>query len=249
MSLFIPRVFSNITKDRIHNTMEMNLLGKVKRVDLVNKIDDKGKAYNSAYIHFHYWYNSIIVENFQERIRNPEKQARIVYEDPWYWIIIENYNTNTNTNINSKKKYNKSHTIKNNTPIDENTYFENHTHDVDCQFDEDTYWENRENDSYEAYKDDYNDSVCNSSECSTDFEHKYVYEDEDEDEEQEQDWEKDRRCNNNENKNENTTLVSQDYVEFIEQELYDAREFEIQLLREIDCYKATLTKEYGIRFN
>ena len=233
MSLFIPRVFSNITKDRILNTMEMNLLGKVKRVDLINKIDNSGKAYNSAYIHFNYWFNSIIVENFQERIRNPEKQARIVYEDPWYWIILENNNI-----VNRKKNnYNKSRTFQNNIKdielqLNEYKYFEN------------TYWENQENELYEADIDDYDDSDSDSDSGDD-----AIYRCIDKETRNNNSKNNNNNNNNNENKDENTSLVSQDYVEFIEQELYDAREFEIQLLREIDCYKATLTKEYGIRFN
>jgi hypothetical protein len=43
-----------------------------------------------VYVHFEYWYNSSVARNFQERVLNPNKEARIVYEDPWYWIVLEN---------------------------------------------------------------------------------------------------------------------------------------------------------------
>ena len=45
MSLYIPYVFSNVTKDKIIYTFEFHLrLGHIKDVDLVGKIDKKGKV-------------------------------------------------------------------------------------------------------------------------------------------------------------------------------------------------------------
>lgn len=44
LSLYIPYVFSNVTKDKIIYTFEFHLtLGHIKDVDLVGKIDKKGK--------------------------------------------------------------------------------------------------------------------------------------------------------------------------------------------------------------
>ena len=86
MSLFIPRVFSTITEERVKKTFESLDLGKVKRVDFVAKLG----GYNSVYVHFEYWYNTSTVQNFQDRVRNVDKPARIVYDDPWFWIVLEN---------------------------------------------------------------------------------------------------------------------------------------------------------------
>jgi hypothetical protein len=30
------------------------------------------------------------VAHFQERVTNPDKEARIVYDEPWFWIVLEN---------------------------------------------------------------------------------------------------------------------------------------------------------------
>jgi hypothetical protein len=49
-----------------------------------------GTTYNSAYIHFEYWYDTVVSASFQERVRNPDKEARLVYDEPWYWIVLEN---------------------------------------------------------------------------------------------------------------------------------------------------------------
>lgn len=90
LSLFIPRVFANITQERIADIFHILGLGSVKRVDRVLKQDAQGAEYYSVYLHFEEWYESATVANFQERVTNPEKEARIVYDDPWWWIVLEN---------------------------------------------------------------------------------------------------------------------------------------------------------------
>ena len=90
LSLFIPRVFTNITERRIMSAFYVLGLGDVKRVDRVLKQDAEGNEYYSVYIHFERWYRTHAVANFQERVVNPDKEARIVYDDPWYWIVLEN---------------------------------------------------------------------------------------------------------------------------------------------------------------
>jgi hypothetical protein len=90
MSLYIPHVFGNVTKDIIIKTIEFQSLGKVNKIDFVEKIGKNGKTYNSAFVHFEYWYDNISSVHFQERVKNPEKEARIVYKDPWFWVCFEN---------------------------------------------------------------------------------------------------------------------------------------------------------------
>ena len=65
-------------------------LGKVKNIDFIEKMDKNGKIYKTAFVHFDCWYDSIITRNFQERIKNPNKEARVVYNDPWFWVCFEN---------------------------------------------------------------------------------------------------------------------------------------------------------------
>ena len=90
LSIFIPHMFPNITEERITNIFSNYSLGDVSRVDFVGKTDKNGKFYNAAYIHFDSWFDNLAVQNFQERVLNPEKEARIVYDDPWYWVVLEN---------------------------------------------------------------------------------------------------------------------------------------------------------------
>ena len=54
--------------------------------------NEKGRKHPiyKAYLYFSVWFESIIVQNFQDRIYGKDKQARVVYDDPWYWTVFEN---------------------------------------------------------------------------------------------------------------------------------------------------------------
>lgn len=88
LSMYIPYVTSD--KNFIQNIIEDSGFGKVKRVDCVSR--GAFEPTSMAFIHMEYWENSQLVENFQERIKNSEKEARIVYDDPNYWIVLPNKN-------------------------------------------------------------------------------------------------------------------------------------------------------------
>jgi predicted P-loop ATPase/GTPase len=83
-SLFIPRLFSNISKDEIRNVFEK--YGVVDYIDLVAKPG----GHNSAYVHFKMLYCNDLVILLNNDLNNPEKQARVVYNNPWYWIVLKN---------------------------------------------------------------------------------------------------------------------------------------------------------------
>jgi hypothetical protein len=83
-------MFSNITEARVAKVFASLLLGEVHHVDFIPKTDKNGKSYNAAYIHFAFWYESDIACHFQERVLNPDKEARLVYDEPWFWIVLEN---------------------------------------------------------------------------------------------------------------------------------------------------------------
>ena len=93
LSVFIPYVFSNITKEFIAHSFETNNLGCVQQVDFVKKIDRKGKVYNRAYIHFNFWYDNTVAIHFKERVLSSEKGTRLVYDDPWFWVVLQNTGT------------------------------------------------------------------------------------------------------------------------------------------------------------
>jgi hypothetical protein len=90
ISLFIPHVYANISSTQIFDVFENLRIGIVKNVDLIPKQGSDGKPYNAAYIHFYEWCDNVAARNFQERVLDPKQEAKIVYDDPWHWIVLEN---------------------------------------------------------------------------------------------------------------------------------------------------------------
>ena len=90
MSLYIPHIFANYGEDDVAKIFEELNIGKVKNIDFIPKMGKDGKAFNAAYIHFEYWFANPTAANFQERVLDPTKEARLVYDEPWYWIVLEN---------------------------------------------------------------------------------------------------------------------------------------------------------------
>jgi len=92
LSIYIPHVFANITKERIVEIFSNQSIGEIDRIDFVPKRGKDGREYNMAFIHMKSWYDNEWVHNLQARILNKNTEARIVYDDPWYWNLYENVN-------------------------------------------------------------------------------------------------------------------------------------------------------------
>ena len=90
-SILIPHIFINIPIHKIKDSFEKLDLGKIERIDSVIKISREGYNYRMAFIHFEYWnMNNIAAINLREKIENPNKEAKLVYDDPWYWLLLPN---------------------------------------------------------------------------------------------------------------------------------------------------------------
>ena len=93
LSIYIPRVFANITKDRVAQVFKSLSIGEVSYIDFVAREDaNTGEPYNMAFIHFSEWYDNTASKNFQEKVNDPNHEAKIVYDDPWYWMCLPNTN-------------------------------------------------------------------------------------------------------------------------------------------------------------
>jgi len=94
LSLMIPRVFPQWTNEQhIMDTFHKQDIGKVYKVDIIRKPDEPGRDYPiyQAFIYFSAWYENEIAYHFQERIFNSvNKQTKVVYDDPWFWVVFEN---------------------------------------------------------------------------------------------------------------------------------------------------------------
>ena len=90
-SLFIPHIFANIDEERIKSVIENAAkYGEVEQIDLIPKKSTDGKAYNSAYIHMKKWNQDEKTQKFLAHLKDTSKQTHIIYDKPWYWIVLEN---------------------------------------------------------------------------------------------------------------------------------------------------------------
>lgn len=110
-SIYIPRIFNNITPERINQVFQSLHLATVSHVDFVPRVDNSDAK--MAFIHFHSWNtDNVACQHLIDRIYDPNREARLVYEDPYYWILLPN-----NSEVHTSR-YN-THVIRH--EIDNNT--------------------------------------------------------------------------------------------------------------------------------
>lgn len=93
LSLCIPRVVSEwANKELIINKFQSLDIGMINRVDFVEKTSATGVKYYMAFLHFEEWEDNSATRNIQYKILNEDNSARLVYDEPWYWILLKNNN-------------------------------------------------------------------------------------------------------------------------------------------------------------
>jgi len=107
ISLYIPRLADDSHKDSDFATLDQFIahkfqslaIGVVKNIDFRKGFINKdGRVYYKAFIHFENWYDNATTRNLQHRIFCPKyygnQCAKLVYEDPHYWMLLKNKNEN-----------------------------------------------------------------------------------------------------------------------------------------------------------
>ena len=95
LSVFITRIHRDDANEEFISKMFYEQeIASVRRIDFIKRYDKgtgkgTGRVYYQANIYFHFWFKNQIAYNIQRRILDGT-HARIVYEDPWYWILLEN---------------------------------------------------------------------------------------------------------------------------------------------------------------
>ena len=85
-SLCIPRVFSNISRDRIFRIVDELGLGRIHGIDMVPKVSEKGDKYNRIFIHFTAWSTNPDAEKARQ-IALSGGEFKILYDDPYFWKV------------------------------------------------------------------------------------------------------------------------------------------------------------------
>jgi hypothetical protein len=91
-SLCIPRVFSNIPRDRIFRIVDDLGLGRILSIDMVPKVSEKGEKYNRIFIHFTAWSTSKDAEKARQ-IALSGGEFKILYDDPYFWKVSASTST------------------------------------------------------------------------------------------------------------------------------------------------------------
>lgn len=100
LSVFITRIHrDDANEEYIKRVFYEQEIAHVRRIDFIKRRDTgehKRTVYYQAKIYFHYWFKNEIAYNLQQRILNPNNYGgRVVYADPWYWIVLKNKNPMT----------------------------------------------------------------------------------------------------------------------------------------------------------
>ena len=88
-SLCIPRVSMNITKNFVASIFEKVCFGKIARIDIITRKNDRGDEYQRIFVHFHYWFSNEYASKMREKIIEG-KEIKIVYDNPWFWKVSVN---------------------------------------------------------------------------------------------------------------------------------------------------------------
>ena len=103
-SLCIPRVFNDITEERIREVFVELSLGKISHIDIKIRKNDKGEVFKRIYIHFEKWFLNEFAQSIRKKLILG-KEIKVVYDNPWFWkISASKWNQKPNF-YDKKKKY------------------------------------------------------------------------------------------------------------------------------------------------
>ena len=108
-SICIPRVFPNITWQRVKEAFEKLEFGTIERVDMVNKTSPKGQAIKRVFIHFSKWNTENPKATEARRKMMEGGHLEFTYDKPWFWRCYK-------SNVPRPSRKNTRDTPKSRTP-------------------------------------------------------------------------------------------------------------------------------------
>ena len=85
-SICIPRVFNNISERKIRQVFDELSLGKISRIDIKERTNEKGEVFNRVYIHFEKWFWNEDAQTARKKLILG-KEIKIIYDKPWFWKV------------------------------------------------------------------------------------------------------------------------------------------------------------------
>jgi hypothetical protein len=88
-SLCVPRVYYDISDKKIYQVFEDLNFGKIKRIDIILRRNEKGEPYKRVFIHYNRWYCNEYADTARIKLITG-KEIKVVYSNPWYWKVSAN---------------------------------------------------------------------------------------------------------------------------------------------------------------
>jgi len=85
----IPRVFKNITRERVVGVFRDLDLGVVERIDMVQRENEKGEKFQRVFVHLSKWHTNANAVRAREMLLSG-KEIKVIYDEPWFWKISAN---------------------------------------------------------------------------------------------------------------------------------------------------------------
>lgn len=113
----IKSVESQYTQEYIANVFWRQDIAKVSNITLIPYIKNS-EIYNIAYINIAEWCETETAYNLINRVKNPEKEARVVhYEDNWWVVEINTHNNGDLIVGDYTVSFNSAYWVKKEVPI------------------------------------------------------------------------------------------------------------------------------------
>jgi len=99
-SLCIPRVFKNITRERVMACFKDLGIGFVERIDMIPRKSDNGDEFQRVFIHLR-WNKSELASKARTRVL-AGKEIKIIYDEPWFWKVSANRSVSRDSTRDSR---------------------------------------------------------------------------------------------------------------------------------------------------
>jgi len=101
-SLCIPRVFSNITRERVMAAFKDLNLGFVERIDMIPCTAPNGDRFQRVFVHLR-WKFSDQSDKARTRLLSGG-EIKVIYDEPWFWKITANRSTRNEDGDHSRSR-------------------------------------------------------------------------------------------------------------------------------------------------
>jgi len=101
-SLCIPRVFKNITRERVMACFKDLDIGFVERIDMVSRVAENGDQFQRVFVHLR-WNNKDNSVKARTRVLSG-KEIKIIYDEPWFWKVSANRSVSRDSNEKGRER-------------------------------------------------------------------------------------------------------------------------------------------------